>query len=180
MEERTLIVALTTLNLAVGISAAMILSRLFCPRRARTRLWVLAFLACLGMYFLECVAFTVGMATQVFVLSLAVVWGALVGWWSGHVERTQPLWPMAVSPPELRASESRAGGTRTHTCRIKSPVCCQLHHNPILGWAYAFVATWQHRVFLSCLRLSVVALRIELSTTRLSAVSGQPALDYLV
>ena len=97
MEERTLIVALTTLNLAVGISAAMILSRLFCPRRARTRLWVLAFLACLGMYFLECVAFTVGMATQVFVLSLAVVWGALVGWWSGHVERTQPLWPMAVA-----------------------------------------------------------------------------------
>ena len=28
--------------------------------------------------------------------------------------------------------------------------------------------------------LSVVALRIELSTTRLSAVSGRPALDYLV
>ena len=51
---------------------------------------------------------------------------------------------------ELRASESRAGGTRTHTCRIKSPVCCQLHHNPILGWAYAFVASWQHRVYLSC------------------------------
>ena len=42
---------------------------------------------------------------------------------------------------ELRASESRAGGTRTHTCRIKSPVCCQLHHNPILGWAYAFQST---------------------------------------
>ena len=79
---------------------------------------------------------------------------------------------------ELRASESRAGGTRTHTCRIKSPVCCQLHHNPIHGWAYAFVASWQHRVLLSCLLLSVVALRIELSTTRLSAVSGQPALDY--
>ena len=54
---------------------------------------------------------------------------------------------------ELRASESRAGGTRTHTCRIKSPVCCQLHHNPIAGWAYAFVASWQHfsspRAFIS-------------------------------
>ena len=79
---------------------------------------------------------------------------------------------------ELRASESRAGGTRTHTCRIKSPVCCQLHHNPMRGWAYAFVASRQHCAFLSCLRLPVVALRIELSTTRLSAVSGRPALDY--
>ena len=32
---------------------------------------------------------------------------------------------------ELRASESRVGGNRTHTLRIKSPPCCQLHHNPI-------------------------------------------------
>ena len=31
---------------------------------------------------------------------------------------------------ELRASESRAGGNRTHTLRIKSPLCYQLHHNP--------------------------------------------------
>ena len=31
---------------------------------------------------------------------------------------------------ELRASESRAGGSRTHTVRIKSPPCCQLHHDP--------------------------------------------------
>ena len=83
-----------------------------------------------------------------------------------------PLSPLSYAPA------SRAGGNRTHTCRIKSPVCCQLHHDPMLGRAYAFVASWQHRVFLSCRKLSVVALRIELSTTRLSAVSGQPALDY--
>ena len=35
-----------------------------------------------------------------------------------------------LSPPELRASESRVGGNRTHAVRIKSPLCCQLHHNP--------------------------------------------------
>ena len=97
MEERTLIIALATLNLALGISGAMILSRLFCPRGARARPWVLAFVACLGVYFLECVAFPVGMATQVFVLSLGVVWGALLGWWSGYVERTDRLWMMAVA-----------------------------------------------------------------------------------
>ena len=83
-----------------------------------------------------------------------------------------PLLPLSYAPA------SRVGGDRTHTCRIKSPVCCQLHHDPMGGRAYAFVASWQHRVFLSCCKLSVVALRIELSATRLSAVSGQPALDY--
>ena len=38
---------------------------------------------------------------------------------------------------ELRASESRVGGNRTHTLRrptlrvgARSPLCCQLHHNP--------------------------------------------------
>ncbi len=38
----------------------------------------------------------------------------------------------AALTTELRArSSSRAGGNRTHTWRIKSPLCCQLHHNPI-------------------------------------------------
>ena len=73
---------------------------------------------------------------------------------------------------------SRVGGNRTHTVRIKSPPCCQLHHDPAIGRAYAFEARRQHRVLLSRYRFSVVALRIELSATRLSAVSGQPALDY--
>lgn len=46
---------------------------------------------------------------------------------------------------ELRATRvNRAGGTRTPTCRIKSPVCCQLHHDPVLGRAYAF-QPGQHR-----------------------------------
>ena len=35
---------------------------------------------------------------------------------------------------ELRASESRVGGNRTHTVRIKSPLCCQLHHDP-MSWS---------------------------------------------
>ena len=61
--------------------------------------------------------------------------------WSLRLIRT-PL-----SPPELRASESRAGGSRTHTLRIKSPLCCQLHHNPMIGWAYAFQSQLvQHRL----------------------------------
>ena len=50
-----------------------------------------------------------------------------------------------------------------------------LHHDPVLGRAYAF-QSWLRSC--SCSSFPVVALRVELSTTRLSAVSGQPALDY--
>ena len=39
---------------------------------------------------------------------------------------------------ELRASESRVGGNRTHTVQIKSLLCCLLHHDPMIGRAYAF------------------------------------------
>ena len=54
-----------------------------------------------------------------------------------------------------------------------------LHHDPILGRAYPFQSTCvRHRPTPSFRGSPVVALRIELSATRLSAVSGQPALDY--
>ena len=79
---------------------------------------------------------------------------------------------------ELRASESRAGGNRTHTIRIKSPPCCQLHHNPKRRSGVCVSIDEVGTSLGSCLFASVVALRIELSTTRLSAVSGRPALDY--
>ena len=46
--------------------------------------------------------------------------------------------------PLSYAPANRAGGTRTHTCRIKSPECCRLHHDPVLGRAYAFQPR-QHR-----------------------------------
>ena len=54
-----------------------------------------------------------------------------------------------------------------------------LHHDPMLGRAYPFQSTCvRHRPTPSFRVSPVVALRIELSATRLSAVSGQPALDY--
>ena len=78
--------------------------------------------------------------------------------------------------PLSYAPASRAGGTRTHTCRIKSPVCCRYTTTPNAGRAYAFQSRL-HRIA-PAPRLPVVALRIELSATRLSAAFGQPALDY--
>lgn len=48
-----------------------------------------------------------------------------------HAVKRVLLWPLSYAP-------SGAGGNRTHTCRIKSPVCCQLHHDPVIGRAYPF------------------------------------------
>ena len=96
--------------------------------------------------------------------------------WSLRLIRT-PL-----SPPELRASESRAGGNRTHSGRLK--VCCAAFtprpHE--VGRAYAFQSPSACHCFFSFFLFgdSVVALGIELSATRLSAEYGQPALDYLI
>ena len=80
---------------------------------------------------------------------------------------------------ELRASESRAGGNRTHSGRLK--VCCAAFtprpHE--VGLAYAFQSPSACHCFFSFLFVdSVVALRVELSATWLSAGFGQPALDY--
>jgi hypothetical protein len=81
---------------------------------------------------------------------------------------------------ELRATASGAGGNRTHTLRIKSPLCYQLHHNPANRSGVSVSIAMRSALSFSFMLAvsSVVALRIELSATRLSAVSGQPALDY--
>ena len=70
---------------------------------------------------------------------------------------------------------SGAEGTRTLACRIKSSVCCRYTTTPEC-WSGVSVSI----VPGPCSRSSfpVVALRVELSATRLSAVFGQPALDY--
>ena len=79
--------------------------------------------------------------------------------------------------PLSYAPANRAGGTRTLTCRIKSPVCCRYTTTPMLVGRMRF-----NRVNIASLLFlrsrQVVALRVELSATRLSAAFGQPALDY--
>ena len=63
--------------------------------------------------------------------------------------------------------------------RIKSPPCCQLHHDPE-NWPGVCVSLAAGST-LDVPRVwwfGVVALRIELSAARVSAELGQPALDY--
>ena len=79
--------------------------------------------------------------------------------------------------PLSYAPGSGAEGTRTLACRIKSPVCCRYTTTPKCR---SGVCVSTGRVPSSCSSLLVVVLRVELSATRLSAVFGQPALDYLL
>jgi len=82
MSETLLILALAALNLFAGVATAIpIAKRLRLERPARF-LWCYA--ACLGIYLTECVAFAMGMATQVCTLMLAIGVGAVLGAWLPH------------------------------------------------------------------------------------------------
>ena len=77
---------------------------------------------------------------------------------------------------------SGAGGNRTHSGRLK--VCCAAFtpRPREVGRAYAFQtpSASNHLALSLSVVFSVVALGIELSTARLSAEHGQPALDYRI
>ena len=97
--------------------------------------------------------------------------------WRGGNRTLAPVLIRDLLSPLSYAPMSGAEGTRTLACRIKSPVCCRYTTTPKCwpGVCLSIVLASS-----SCSSFPVVALRVELSTTRLSAVSGQPALDYLV
>jgi len=45
-----------------------------------------------GIYFIECIAFTSGMCTQVFTFGLAVIWGIIFGmWWNGLAQKRNAI-----------------------------------------------------------------------------------------
>ena len=80
--EVALAIALAAVNLAAGIACAILIARLLVKLDGKPR-WTFRHLAALlGVYFLECVAFPAGMATQVFSVGLAFVWGIAFGLWA--------------------------------------------------------------------------------------------------
>lgn len=79
--EHTFIIVLVILNLFLGFGLAVPIAKLLRkainkPNRTFRYLVIL-----IGIYFLECVAFSAGMATQVFSIGLAFVWGIVFGLW---------------------------------------------------------------------------------------------------
>jgi hypothetical protein len=79
--EKMLIILLVAVNLAAGFGFAVPIARLLggISGRPGRILGYLVFL--IGIYFVECVAFSAGMCTQVFSIGLAFVWGIIFGLW---------------------------------------------------------------------------------------------------
>lgn len=79
--DKYILLALTAVNLAAGFGCAVPIARGLgevagMPKRFFRYLAIL-----IAIYFVECVAFTMGMCTQVFSIGLAFVWGIMFGLW---------------------------------------------------------------------------------------------------
>ncbi|MFH1371320.1 MAG: hypothetical protein ABII09_08570 [Planctomycetota bacterium] len=79
--ENTLILSLIAVNLAAGFGFAVLIAKQFRAISGSQKGILRYFAMLVGIYFLECVAFTFGMCTQVFTIALSFVWGVLFGLW---------------------------------------------------------------------------------------------------
>jgi hypothetical protein len=80
-EEQAFVVLLLVVNLAAGLGGAALIARMLGQITARPKRVLRYSGVLVGIYFLECVAFSAGMCTQVFSVGLAFVWGTIFGLW---------------------------------------------------------------------------------------------------
>jgi hypothetical protein len=81
IDERTFVGALMAVGAIGGLAGAALIGRLLATVNRRPAKVVHYTAMMLGLYVLECVAFSAGMCTQVFSVALAVLWGVLFGLW---------------------------------------------------------------------------------------------------
>jgi len=79
--DKYILPALAAMNLAAGFGCAVPIARGIGGIRGRPEKFFRYFAALVGVYFVECVAFPMGMGTQVFSIGLAFVWGIIFGLW---------------------------------------------------------------------------------------------------
>ncbi|MBL7077611.1 MAG: hypothetical protein ISS31_09070 [Kiritimatiellae bacterium] len=105
--EILFIVALAAINLAAGMGLALVISRRLGEIAGVARTPARYAAIVMGVYFLECVAFAAGMATQVFSVGLAVLWGIVFGLWlragrpASGIVRTLVLFGVYTSLPTV-------------------------------------------------------------------------------
>jgi hypothetical protein len=80
-DELVLIILLGAANLVLGFGLAITLARKLSKLVDHPIGIRRSFLLIVGMYFLECLAFPAGMATQIFTVGLAFAWGIVLGGW---------------------------------------------------------------------------------------------------
>ena len=79
--EHVFIAVLIVVNLAMGFGFAIPVARVLGEISGKSGSLVPYVVMLVAVYFAECVAFSAGMATQVFRVGLAFVWGAVLGLW---------------------------------------------------------------------------------------------------
>jgi len=79
--ETVFLVILAATNLAGGSVFAVFLAMGFGRLTRKKNRFLRYLVMMLGLYFLECVAFTWGMCTQVFTIALSFIWAVLFGLW---------------------------------------------------------------------------------------------------
>jgi len=72
---------LAAVNLAAGFGCAVPIARGISKITGEPKRIFRYFVILIGLYFVECVAFSTGMMTQVFSVGLAFVWGIIFGLW---------------------------------------------------------------------------------------------------
>jgi hypothetical protein len=72
---------MAVVNLAAGFGLAVPVARRLGELTGKPDRFARYFIMLMGIYFLECAALPAGMATQVFSIGLAFVWGVVLGLW---------------------------------------------------------------------------------------------------
>ncbi|MHC4389111.1 MAG: hypothetical protein ACYSX1_10940 [Planctomycetota bacterium] len=91
-----LIVVLIVVNLAAGFGLAIPIAKGLCEISGSQKV-VRYIVVLVCVYFVECVAFSAGMVTQVFTVGLAFVWGAVLGIWLRGRASAREVLKLAVS-----------------------------------------------------------------------------------
>jgi hypothetical protein len=79
--ESAVIVVLVVVNLGAGIGCAIPIAGSLGNVSGRPQRFFRYFAMLAGIYFTECIAFPMGMCTQVFTVGLAFMWGIVFGLW---------------------------------------------------------------------------------------------------
>lgn len=79
--DKYILPILAAVNLAAGFGCAVPIARGLSKINDKPNRIFRYFVMLISLYFVECVAFSAGMATQVFSVGLAFVWGIIFGLW---------------------------------------------------------------------------------------------------
>lgn len=79
--DEYIVLTLIITNLAAGLGYAVPISRRLRKLTGSVEGKIRYFAMLVGIYFVECIAFSAGMCTQVFSVGLAFVWGIVFGLW---------------------------------------------------------------------------------------------------